>query len=336
MPISLQFVSTPLPKEAARILLRANDAADAGDTATASALYDSALELCHRSGLTTTELASNLLKIAASCYNRGDYEGALRRVTTGKGMVDSSRDDKSASSLASFEHVRGSALLQLGKTTEATSALDSAAAEYERVEHSPPGLLFEVFVSLAEICRRTGSAAAGLEHLQRACVYLAPNEARTIQSGTVEECRGNLLMQLGRHAEALACYQTSLELVERISGTGSEEAVGCMARIAGIYHYTGQLSAAAAQHEACTTTMERQGWDNTLQYATANHNYGITLLEMGCCEQALERHRRSLEIKRRLLSRDHPDIAAALFCIVNCLRRSGGSAAAEEADDALA
>ncbi len=133
---------------------------------------------------------------------------------------------------------------------------------------------------------------------------------------------GLVAQEQGDHAAALAYLERALVIGEAAYGPDHPTVAFFVNNIA-VHHYErGQFELALPMYRRVVAVLERVFGDHP-NTALSYGNVGLALVELDRAEEALEMHRRSLEMTRTTVGENHPDFAMALNNTGSALRELG-------------
>jgi tetratricopeptide (TPR) repeat protein len=156
--------------------------------------------------------------------------------------------------------------------------------------------IYKVLHGLAYAERNLGVMEDCIQHYQRA-LELCPDDDEVIkEKATIIHNFANVKAQQGQVDQAIALYQQSLEIKERISNVqGKAATLHCMAII---YAEQGQVDQAIALYQQSLEIQENIG--NVQGKAATLHQMAIIYAEQGQVDQAIALYQQSLEINERI------------------------------------
>ena len=123
----------------------------------------------------------------------------------------------------------------------------------------------------------------------------------------------DMLSELQRYADALACYTSALNLCELTADTDRKATI--MSRIGLCYSELGYTAEAMAASTRALLFAEKHGRTGTVAFAHLLKSASSTLIDAGDFPRALDYSERALDILRRLLPPEHPAIASSLYSV---------------------
>ena len=314
---SFSHIIVIMDSAANRASMAGFDAYKANDLLLAISHFSTALKLTNRVSIQFAGISSEL----ACCYNSlnpPESETALSYADQAL-MVVLSLDHTNAhvaSCHAMCERRRGTALSNIGRTTEAIVAFEAVLSLHGTTLLGNAHLA-DTLIDLAYCLRATGEAGKGLLHLGRADSLLHGTSNDALNSlqlrMAIANCRGDFYNLLGRHEKALLQYQLFLSLAIQTNGVDSPNHARALSTLGTAFNLAGQVSKATSSLRSAIALMEKLGMVDTDDYAGALDSYGVILAGAGDYQQALLMWQRSLAMYRRFLHPEHPTLARVLL-----------------------
>jgi tetratricopeptide (TPR) repeat protein len=135
---------------------------------------------------------------------------------------------------------------------------------------------------------------------------------------TNEREKGDIYYQLGliqyyqgKNANAMTCYEHSLQFREKTLTSEHPDVAECYNDISLVYHNMGEHSKALSSHEKAHQIYQKTLPANHPDLATSYNNIGGVYDKMGEYSKALSSHEKALEIRQKTLPANHPDLATS-------------------------
>jgi eukaryotic-like serine/threonine-protein kinase len=210
----------------------------------------------------------------------------------------------------------------LGRTITARELLDRAAERIDRELSGQPDLQAEMLALLGTLHHELGMFQEAIAELRRAVQI-----RRSLRSGDDERLAGMLVALASAHAEdddgrsAEGPAQEALAMSRRLFGEIDERTAAAWEVLGGAYGAQGRAKEHVEAHQRCVAIRRRLGEPDAL--ARALNNLGMAMSAAGEYGPAEALHREALDVKRRVLPANHPDIATSLDNHAMSLARLG-------------
>lgn len=165
-------------------------------------------------------------------------------------------------------------------------------------------------------------------YLQVLNLYERAHGADSSQVGMAVCNLGNVAFQQGLFDRAVQLFRRALEIHQRHSGPDSDEVATIINNLAGTLEQQGQFLDAETLHRRNLRALERIHGSDTLKTARCLHNLANALTARPA--ESLSLYERALNIRRKHLGPDHPDVAATLSALGNSHRLLGSIAEARK------
>ncbi len=124
---------------------------------------------------------------------------------------------------------------------------------------------------------------------------------------------GQLLMNLGKYAEAWESHSQALKLREKALGPEHPDVAASISNLASVAWWMGRYEEAVEMAERAVTLQSKAlGPEHPEVIKTLMTSAG-TLAEVGRYEDALQRHERTLQLQEKVLGADHPSVSVSLI-----------------------
>lgn len=131
---------------------------------------------------------------------------------------------------------------------------------------------------------------------------------------------GTVLRKQGKYSEALARFEESLAIEEKLLGREHMDVAASLASIGMVDGDQGMHSKALEKHKECLLIEQKLVGRVHMSVAESLSNIGTVLYCLGKLSEALVKYEESLAIKETLVGREHTSVAAALLNIANVLQ----------------
>jgi tetratricopeptide (TPR) repeat protein len=254
-----------------------------------------------------TELEDRLAAANAEKLT-GDYETALGRLTD---LAPLARELSYPPTLAEVMILKGYVEAALGQAEDADRSLREAFGAAEQGRDDRAGA-----VAASNLMWVTGHLQGRFEEAERwsdlAVAKIERLGGDEPVAAEYADGRSQVLIQAGRHREAIESQKQALELISRINGPESLDAAMAMATMGHALSSIGDYRAAVEYYENSMALKEAQVGPNhpTLGFTAASLAQAYAGLSE--YEKAAELSRRALAILERTFGADDPQLAIAL------------------------
>jgi eukaryotic-like serine/threonine-protein kinase len=214
-------------------------------------------------------------------------------------------------------------LLNSGRVREASVRLD-ALVEPARALDWAPGWI-ETLMLRALIARSLGDFAAAERDLVEAHALATSKGLPLHAVRAAEKLIPVVGLEQGRYDEAMTLAEAALALVRREPSTADHEA-DVLREMAVVLYDRGKYAQSAELQRRVLELRELEG--DPLDLATAIETQGSILERLGRPREAIEHHRRTLEIRERELGPEHLSVATSLNDLAVAMLAAGDEAQA--------
>ncbi len=277
----------------------------------------------------------------ASARRSIDRAEALLRAGEPNQALEPARAAVTAARAIDYAPVRGEALLALGQAQEAAGQGKVADATLiEGIEAAARGRddyrTARGWIARIQLLARLGEQdrALGLEPVAEAALLRAgdPPELRAHLANNL----GNAQFRAGHYEEALAQYETSLALREKVYGPRHVLVAHTLSNMASALASLDRTDEAVTKVERALAILEAEEGPDHPDVAAALSNLGLRMQELRRWPDARRYLERALAIRRAALGPDHPLLAGSLNNLGLVLQGEGRlDAAAEKFQEAI-
>ena len=263
----------------------------------------------------TTELLVETFQMAAPDQARGREITARDLLFRGAENLEKELEGEPLL-LAGMQQILGGIMLQLAAYPNAQELLESSLQLRRRHapdDHLAIGQSLLDLGALSSDQKKSEQALDLLREARRELELVDGPEGRLVLAGVFDEI-GNVSQDLGRFNEAEKSYQRALKLRQVELGPEAKEVADTLNNLASLSWRLGNLAEAGQRFEEILAIYERlQAEDHHL--AAVLSNLGLVYRGQGAFEEAEASFLRALEISRRSLGEDHPQVGSVLFSL---------------------
>lgn len=170
---------------------------------------------------------------------------------------------------------------------------------------------WKTFADSAHIFQQQKDNGKAIEYFKKANALLTSDSATTITRFIICNETADLLVTMGKYADALPFYASSKELIEKLQGKeAANYALSC--------HNLGRLNRLLGQYQNAEDLLleakrirEKITGKENADYAHTVNNLAILYAEVGQFNDAGPYYKEALDIRKRVLGVDHIDYAAS-------------------------
>eukprot|EP00035_Acanthoeca_spectabilis_P031369 m.13848 g.13848 ORF g.13848 m.13848 type:complete len:2013 (+) comp4719_c0_seq1:256-6294(+) len=306
-----------------------------GDLEAATKVFADALETDHPEELERTGSTEGLLSLLASAHSRaGRPLDVLEARTKIRALHAKMLEHDHPSQVPSMNNL-ASALSAVGRHDDA-AALYEKTIEFQKGIQEAPADIGVTMANLAMIYANMGRNDDAIRVHEEAVVLQKQGSRKNDPMlGTTMFNLAETYAFLGRNANALRVHEEALTF-RRAAKVPTNDIAESMNGLARVYEQVGRREDALKLREDVVTLLREAAPEGgSLESAGATAILGAMYTPLGKHTEALALHEESLAIRTRLLSPDHPLIAAATTCVAGCLIDLGRNADAVQIEHDL-
>jgi tetratricopeptide (TPR) repeat protein len=207
--------------------------------------------------------------------------------------------------------------------------LDASTKEIEPLTRSEPLVAASMLSLVAETDEGLGRYAEGLAANDRALALLRSQGGGAAELSAALSTRGELLMMSGRDHDAETALQEAIAVVEHQAG--AEKPLAVALDDLGAAYQDSREKEAEALYKRSIAVYQRGGARLAASASAVDPiaNLGVLYLNEGRYTEATEYMKRAVDLLRKLLPHDHPDLLTAEYNYAGALEENGQAPAAE-------
>jgi len=207
--------------------------------------------------------------------------------------------------------------------------LDGAMRQIDALAKREPLVAVSMLELIAETDNGLGHYPEGLAANARALELLRANGGTAITLSAAQATRGELLLKQGRYHDAETPLREAVSLVEH--ERGAEKQLALALDDLGAAYQESREKESEALFKRSVEVYRRGGAALASSAAAADpmSNLGVLYFNEGRLEEATSYMREAVEMRRKSLPRDHPDLMNDEYNYASALEQNGQAAAAE-------
>lgn len=207
----------------------------------------------------------------------------------------------------------------------ATCLSNIARVFFSRQEFQTSLALFQEALKIRQANRGTGPDSSGRDPLLTAALTIRTARVNPVDEAAAMFNIGQTYQKLGQVDLALDHFKAFRELAEPILGKGHRDVATCIKAMACIHYETGKLDTACTLLEEAVACSRNTGDEYPMELASLLRDMGCLYSMTNQTNKALDCHKESLKIQRKLYDDDHknPNIMVTLLHIAQNEKKEG-------------